>query len=165
MLHGKLYLLLLSPEIPDFTRFISELCSKEAAGETKDYDGLLLRIQEGQRWRFRIRGNTTHSKSEEEGKRGKVYPHVSVKYKREWLMKKAPACGFALDDELFEITHTDQLKFMRGEKGAPVVLTVAVFEGVLRITDVELFRKALVQGIGRAKAYGCGLLTISGIKM
>lgn len=37
------------------------------------------------------------------------------------------------------------------------------FEGVLTITEAELFRKALIDGIGRAKAYGCGLMTLARI--
>ena len=37
----------------------------------------------------------------------------------------------------------------------------AQFDGVLRITDVELFRKSLLSGMGRGKAYGMGLLTLA----
>ena len=36
----------------------------------------------------------------------------------------------------------------------------AQFDGALRITDVELFRKSLLSGMGRGKAYGMGLLTL-----
>ena len=39
-----------------------------------------------------------------------------------------------------------------------------VFEGVLTVTDADAFRNALVNGIGREKAYGMGLLTIAGVK-
>ena len=34
------------------------------------------------------------------------------------------------------------------------------FVGYLEITDLPKFKKALVNGIGREKAYGCGLLTV-----
>jgi CRISPR system Cascade subunit CasE len=40
---------------------------------------------------------------------------------------------------------------------------VAVFEGVLQISDESLFKAALTNGIGRAKAYGCGLLTLANL--
>lgn len=36
-----------------------------------------------------------------------------------------------------------------------------LFEGRLRVTDVEAFRQALTQGIGSGKAYGFGLLSIA----
>ena len=34
------------------------------------------------------------------------------------------------------------------------------FEGILQVTDIEKFKQALMQGIGREKAYGCGMMTI-----
>ena len=44
--------------------------------------------------------------------------------------------------------------------GSMVSLLSVSFEGVLEITDEELFKAALTNGIGRGKAYGMGLLTI-----
>ncbi len=35
------------------------------------------------------------------------------------------------------------------------------FEGLLDVTDVGLFRQALVEGIGKARAYGFGLLSVA----
>ena len=34
------------------------------------------------------------------------------------------------------------------------------YEGTLEVTDVERFKKALTEGIGRGKAYGMGMMTI-----
>ena len=34
------------------------------------------------------------------------------------------------------------------------------YEGLLTVTDVQAFREALTNGIGRGKAYGMGLLTV-----
>ena len=39
-----------------------------------------------------------------------------------------------------------------------------VYEGVLRITDPESLRRALIAGIGRSKAYGCGLMTLARVR-
>ena len=38
------------------------------------------------------------------------------------------------------------------------------YEGVLTVVDAEIFKKALVNGIGREKAYGMGLLTVASIR-
>ena len=160
-LGGKLYLLLLSPDKPDFSLFAEQFCAKGAVGETKDYGALLSRIQAGQRWRFRLRGNATHSAKENGGERGKVYAHVTVEHQREWLMKKAPLCGFELDARTFDVVKADQLRFWRDGKKAPIMLGIAEFEGELAVSDADAFRHALANGIGRAKAYGCGLLTIA----
>ncbi|MFE6096591.1 type I-E CRISPR-associated protein Cas6/Cse3/CasE [Streptomyces massasporeus] len=46
-------------------------------------------------------------------------------------------------------------------QGKPVTLVTVTFDGRLEITDPEAMRRTLTQGIGRAKAYGCGLLTLA----
>ena len=38
---------------------------------------------------------------------------------------------------------------------------MVTFEGILEISDEEVFKQTLVDGIGREKAYGCGLLTLA----
>lgn len=35
------------------------------------------------------------------------------------------------------------------------------FTGFLQITDLDKFKQALVNGLGREKAYGMGLLTVA----
>ncbi|MET9241276.1 type I-E CRISPR-associated protein Cas6/Cse3/CasE [Nonomuraea sp. NPDC003709] len=52
--------------------------------------------------------------------------------------------------------------FRKKNNGAkPVVLHTATFEGRLRITDAVAFTERLLGGIGPAKSYGCGLLTLA----
>jgi CRISPR system Cascade subunit CasE len=75
-------------------------------------------------------------------------------------MKKASVCGFELTDGEFDVIETRLLRFRRARKESFVEINTAVFEGRLKVTDSELFNHALTQGIGRAKAYGCGLLTV-----
>jgi len=38
---------------------------------------------------------------------------------------------------------------------------MVIFEGSLEVTDRDLFVKTVSEGIGRAKAYGCGMITIA----
>jgi CRISPR system Cascade subunit CasE len=161
-LSGKMYLLLLSPERPDFQRFAAQFCSADISGETKDYDALLAKVEAGSSWRFRLRANASHSEKSKDNARGKIYAHVTVEQQRAWLVKKAPGCGFSLAEDAFEVTASDTQQFRRGARqDKPIVLGVAVYEGTLAVTDAGLFRKALCSGIGRAKAYGCGLLTVA----
>ncbi|WP_424642605.1 type I-E CRISPR-associated protein Cas6/Cse3/CasE [Embleya sp. AB8] len=51
--------------------------------------------------------------------------------------------------------------FRKEGAGRPVVLTTATIEGRMVVTDTELLERALLSGIGPAKAYGCGLLTLA----
>ncbi|MDR0490495.1 MAG: type I-E CRISPR-associated protein Cas6/Cse3/CasE [Oscillospiraceae bacterium] len=163
-LNDHLYLLLLSPKRPDFAQFYPQFCTGGVEAESRDYMPLLTQIQAGARFHFRLRANPTHSKQKENGERGKVYAHVTVEQKRNWLIQKSMNCGFMLDEDLFDVVEMDSLRFWRSSKERPVQIDTAVFEGELDVIDSGLFIQSLTQGIGRAKAYGCGLLTIARIR-
>ena len=45
-----------------------------------------------------------------------------------------------------------------------VRLLAVTYEGILTVTDEDSFRKALVNGIGREKAYGLGMITVAGMR-
>ncbi len=52
----------------------------------------------------------------------------------------------------------------RGEKDTrthQVKLTRVTFDGRLRVLDPAVFRRTLTSGLGKAKAYGCGLMTLA----
>jgi CRISPR system Cascade subunit CasE len=167
-LNGRLYLLLLSPEKPDFARFAAQFCSLDSQGDSKSYDALLSRVGAGQQWQFRLRANPVHSVKDgpDTSGRGKVYAHVTIEQQKGWLRQRAQSCGFELtvgeagdDRESFDVIQSEYLRFRRQNKF--VTLGVSTFEGVLRVKDPVLFAKTLAEGVGRAKAYGCGLLTIA----
>ena len=160
-INGKTYLLVLSSGKPDFTGMAARYCAEGAVGETKDYDPLLESVQRGRRYRFRLCANAVRSVPCRDAKRGKVFAHVTVAQQEGWLKSRAERNGFILDEGSFGVVGTGQARFWkRGEKD-PVTLGLSVFEGELEVSDRELFVKALTQGIGRAKAYGCGLLTVA----
>ena len=160
-LQGKVFLLLLSPEKPDFSLFSKQFCSTGVVGETKDYKPLLSSIRNDDSLRFRLRANPVHSILTDKGERGKVYAHVTTSQKRDWLIEKAHTCGFELNKDLFDVVETDRLRFWRDRKERPVEIEAVVFEGILKVLDTDMFIKTLSQGLGRAKAYGCGLITIA----
>lgn len=159
------YLLVLSAEQPDFLhiskQFGYEYC--EQKWETKNYNPLLARLQSGQVWRFRLRANPVQNSFKEKNEtsgRGKIFAHVTQQQQMQWLTDRAQVCGFSLDENAFNVVHTEWKKF-RKAKGNEVILRSADFEGILTISDAEIFRNTLLSGIGRAKAYGCGLLTVA----
>ena len=165
-LGGRLYLLLLSPNKPDFTSFAAQFCALNIVGESKDYAVMLARLNEGQRLGFRLRANPVHSvrsKDGSHGKRGKIYAHVTVEQQRGWLVKRAESCGFIVREDDFDVVERGQMRFRRKSGEKSVEIGYAIFEGILEITNVEQFTEALIQGIGRAKAYGCGLMTVANV--
>ena len=163
------YLLVLSAQRPNFTRIAGEFGYPDSGRfETKDYDPLLMKLKEGQTWRFRLCANPTRSSFKEKDEasgRGKVFAHITPEHQKEWLLARAEACGFTLEKDAFDVVYTQWKKFRKGADGKrEVSLLMATYEGVLTITDADRFRRTLLSGIGREKAYGCGLLTIARLK-
>lgn len=167
-LGNALYLLVLSNGKPDFTHIVEQFGwpSSEQKWETKNYAPLLERIEVGQKWQFRLRANPVHSvkqiadlHTQEHIKRGKVYAHVTVQQQQQWLLDRAANYGFRLQEGSFRVVQQEVRKFQRQRNR--VTLGIATFEGILEVEDVALFLRTLTCGIGRAKAYGCGLLTIT----
>ena len=160
----RCYLLLLSPERPDLTHIAQQFGypEREPLWETRDYDPLLTRVAEGQAWRFRLRANPVHSctKPGRKRERGQVLAHLTPAQQKHWLLTRAAEHGFLLTEVDFDVVHTEWQRFRKGSDRQEVSLRTAAFEGILTVTDPVLFRKTLLSGIGRAKAYGCGLMTI-----
>ncbi|GGQ34037.1 type I-E CRISPR-associated protein Cas6/Cse3/CasE [Streptomyces roseolilacinus] len=80
-----------------------------------------------------------------------------------------PAPGIEADGPLtagpaVSIVNRDILRFTKHQGGPRVTLSTATFEGRLRVTDPDALRTALLTGIGPAKGYGQGLLTLAPVK-
>lgn len=166
-----------SPSQPDFTGLI------EQAGwptletwESTNYSGFLDRLTLGQHWAFRLTGNPVASASEnrDPSGRGKPRPAVTVATQGEWLLRHAAGWGFDLigvdpqdrDQVASLVVAREVTGFGRrdpnlGGRRRTVELTRADYRGILQVTDVGLLRHALTHGMGRAKAYGCGLMTLA----
>lgn len=166
-LEDTCYLLVLSEGEPDFTNLVKHFgCPNSTKSwETKDYEPLMTRLKIGDSWRFRLRANPIRSSFKEKDEpsgRGKVFAHVTQEQQRQWLFMRAEKCGFKLRENEFDVVHTEWRKFPKNQNGKHhVTLRTATFEGLLVISNLESFKQTLVTGIGRAKAYGCGLLTIA----
>ena len=158
-LRGKSYLLIVSKEKPDLSRIAAQFGFEDDWGESKEYDGLLRRIEKGSYWHFRLTANPVHSVWTGEG-RGKVAAHTSEKFQLEWLYRQAEKGGFRLSPDRVRVMESHWRIFTKGGSRQKVRLLEVVFEGTLWVEDADRFRNALVNGIGREKAYGMGMLTI-----
>lgn len=159
-LDSQLYLLLLSDCEPELSSFCSQFGQEELSYETKSYDGLLGRIKTGDKWRFRLTANPTKSISNQKnGKRGKILAHRTIDFQEKWLVEKSEKNGFSVTDNSFEVVQSQWNRFYK--KGSKEISLLSVtYEGILEVTDTDLFKNVLTNGIGRGKAYGMGLLTI-----
>ncbi|MFI3272491.1 MAG: type I-E CRISPR-associated protein Cas6/Cse3/CasE [Pseudomonadota bacterium] len=76
----------------------------------------------------------------------------------EWFCAKAPNWGFSVREDSLLIVDTKVDRFVKG--GHQVTLNKAHITGFLDVLDSTLFVSSVLQGIGRAKSFGCGLLQI-----
>lgn len=76
----------------------------------------------------------------------------------QWLRRRGERLGFSLLDELQVHSYGRHQLLRKG--GSNIVLSTVDFSGGLQIDDVNAFTAAVYDGIGRGKAFGCGLLLI-----
>jgi CRISPR system Cascade subunit CasE len=76
-----------------------------------------------------------------------------------WMGRKAAAGGFIVEaGTLRLIPHGCEYFQKTGFRGTHAVVE---FQGVLTVIDREQFRATVANGIGSAKAFGFGMLTVS----
>ncbi len=163
---GERYLLILSEKEIDFSS-VGEQFGYGREYECKNYDKLLERIETGSKWRFRLKANPVIQSKQYSGNngRGKVLGHITETHQEEWLITRAEKNGFSLSEGDWLVTESRWYIFKKNKEQKNKVKMISVtYEGVLTVTNCETFRKALVNGIGREKAFGMGLLTIAGVR-
>jgi len=80
-----------------------------------------------------------------------------------WFKKQGKRCGFisAMDGYgLSKLQNTAYRWHALPEKAKNAGFSSVDLAGEIQVTDVELFKKALYCGIGRSKAFGCGLMIV-----
>jgi CRISPR system Cascade subunit CasE len=95
-------------------------------------------------------------------------PHVAALIQNAgmaWLKAKEKEFGFFVEDEeINPIVRVDgyrQHRLFRGRGQKPMTFNTLDFNGTLTVTEPEIFvTKCLFNGIGPAKAFGCGLMLV-----
>lgn len=162
-----------SPSRPDFEHLMEQAgWPTVATAEVTDYGPFLRRLTKGQTFQFRLTANPVRSLKRQGSARGVVSPHITATSQLDWLLSRCSDWGFAVPLIDGEPTArvvgrgTNQFgRVSRDVDGArrrdAVAVSTATFDGVLEVADAERLRTALVVGMGRAKAYGCGLMTLA----
>lgn len=157
-------LYIVSPTEPDLTHLVEQAGWPERGHGwvTRAYDPFLRTLRVGQHWAFRLAANPTRSGRKNPTSPTQRFGQVTSEQQQEWLLKRATGAGFTFPDSQDPpvIVHNRSVKrFRRGSQ--QVTLTTAVYDGILRIVDVDEMRTTMIAGLGPAKAYGCGLLTLA----
>lgn len=78
----------------------------------------------------------------------------------DWLLKRAGQAGFSLEGDHLSV----QPSYVYANKGAKAETgrryRSALYDGILKVTDSKSFKNAIISGIGPAKAFGFGLLSV-----
>lgn len=121
--------------------------------QSKPYGRFLDRLTRGQVLRFRLEANPTVTRA------GKRHGLRRVEDQIGWLHRQAQRCGFEILGAT--VSRVERRSFPKRGREVVIVLLAVRFDGYLRVRDPELFREAVVNGIGHGKALGLGLLSIA----
>lgn len=164
-------------ERPSSCFVVSRRPPQPTAGWTFDTREYRPQLQPGQRLAFTLRANPTVARGRE-GRhsarhdvvfdarrqaeaRGSAMSLAEAEQQagRDWLECRGEACGFVV--EAVRSTGYERKEIRkRRQKGPPIVVSRLDYEGTLRVADPDRLRHALLQGVGPAKAFGCGLLLV-----
>ncbi|MFJ1596239.1 type I-E CRISPR-associated protein Cas6/Cse3/CasE [Streptomyces sp. NPDC088261] len=156
--------------------------------QSRPYGPFLDRLTTGDTWAFRLTANPVHSIRRKDGEPTKRTAHRTPVHQQGWLLERQERSGFRIVEkpadrrllpagtthkghphpgDAYELSVRDPrgLSFAKSHEGTAgrerVTVVTVTFDGRLEVTDPEALRRTLVQGLGKAKAYGCGLMTLA----
>ena len=109
--------------------------------------------------RFRLKANPSKRDNETRKTVGLYYqPDQEA-----WFGRQAAQHGFSVEG--LDIIPAANLWGAKVKGQAQIKIHTALFQGILKVQDPALFVKAVRQGIGKGKSYGCGLLSLQRIDL
>ena len=151
---GRMSVLVQSDKEPDWDK-VDGAAGFIAEHKTKPFDPKPV---QGQVLRFRLRANPTRRVAESGKRQGVLGEEAQIA----WLRRKGEQAGFevvnaAVTSEGFAGDKMTD----RGDRKHDLTMLSVRFDGVLRVVDPDAFRRTVEQGIGSAKGFGFGLLSIA----
>ena len=120
-------------------------------------------FSKGQRFRFRLAANPTRrlSKNSPDAKAESIGKRVPVPNNKllDWLDRRAKSGGFSIAEGTTTVSSGYIYINKRGNNGQR--LRSVRYDGVLEVTDPDIFYKTIIRGIGSGKAFGFGLLSVA----
>lgn len=145
--------------------------------QSKAYDP---KITAGSQFAFDLRVNPTVAKRDpnkkhsakhdvlllanREAKQGELSPQqkaANIKQVADnWLLSRCEQYGFSIDPQAFLHDRHEVHRFVKAKSKHSVNISSLDYHGLLTVQNVELFRKTLFEGLGRARGFGCGMMMI-----
>lgn len=183
---GRLRLLVQSKREPDWRAFLKHLGGARyllAPPQLKEWEP---QFRAGQTLRFRLLANPTFRPKKADGSDGERRGLYREHERLDWLARQSVRCGFALPQARTTLKRNGAPVIFRGRSHDSLTLdlptsqvvdlndvgrfqlpdrkipfSAARFDGVLQISNPDLFIRALENGIGSAKGFGFGLLSVA----
>ncbi len=183
---GRPRLLVQSKREPDWRAFSNHLGGGRyllTPPEVKEWEP---QFHAGQTLRFRLLANPTFRPKKADGSDGERRGLYREHERLDWLARQGARCGFALPQAratlkrngapmIFRDRPYDSLTLelpvcqvidLNDGRCSPspdrrIKFSAARFDGVLQISDLDLFIHALENGIGPAKGFGFGMLSLA----
>lgn len=124
-----------------------------------------LNFTAGQHLRFRLRANPTRTVGGDKTRSGKRYAIVDEQGQSAWLESKLTKGGYVLLAHQVRDERSTRVRRLRtdGTDGVEFVANYrsVLFDGVIRVSDLDAAISTIRNGIGTAKAFGFGLLSVA----
>ena len=153
-----------SEQEPDWTPLVEMRYARVDGPRSVDFaverpassEGTVL-IRKDDRLRFRLLANPTVKRD------GKRHGLLQESQQIEWIQRKAASGGFKCEPLDLDVMSVGRYQSCRrnGSSRSMVSHHAVRFEGVLRVTEPVTFIETIEVGIGSAKAFGFGLLSIA----
>lgn len=176
--------LVLTESVPSWEHLVEQAswpCSDEPQALVRSYEPLLERIMRGREFAFRLRANPvsatrqpTRPTAAQQKRldssprpRGVRVPHRTAAHQLAWLDTRITRWGFDIatnsDGADVRLAARERLIFTKKTDATSrrVTIETATFEGRLRVADPDHAKASLLDGVGSARAYGCGLITLA----
>lgn len=150
LLNGRAPLLVQSEIEPDWDKQESKEALRFSAASFKPFQ---LHLAPGQKLRFRLRANPTVKR---EGKRLAL---VGEESQRKWLDRHLTNDGFSLMSVV--VIDEGKTTARRPRNGQTITILTVRYEGIVVVSDSNLAIDTVRTGLGPAKAFGCGLLSVA----
>ena len=153
----------LTPTVPSFEVLQEQAgWSQQQTWDSRDYSVLTGRLMAGQQYHFKLTANPTRTVTDTNGKKRRK-AEIGPRNQLQWLVSRGEDMGAdfgsSADEATAMVTRSQKLNFPN--KGNRITVISCTYEGTLKVTDPKKLQQVLTEGVGRAKAYGCGLLTLA----
>ncbi len=144
----------------------------QQTAQTRTLEPVLEAAVIGRRLAFRLQANPTRSLLSVGGgtgprRRGKVTALRELPDQIDWLQSQGQRRGFVVPEgsnSQPDVTAVPGMMLTgtrREQQRRQITIYPVRFDGHLVVTDSDAFTAALREGVGRGKAYGCGLLSLA----